>query len=77
MTTMTESKKELVIHACNMNCGQIQKQKIALLLHGNKIIKYKSEKSRKKILIIGSARDKIIQQAFLRILQQMYEGLYT
>jgi hypothetical protein len=28
-------------------------------------------------LTIGSPRDKIIQRAFLRILQQIYEGLST
>ena len=37
----------------------------------------KPGKSGKRFLTIGSPRDKIIQQAFLRVLQQIYEGLYT
>lgn len=37
----------------------------------------KPGKSGKKFLTIGSLRDKIIQRAFLRILQQIYEGLST
>jgi len=37
----------------------------------------KSNKSGKNHLIIGSFQDKVIQQAFLQVLQQIYEGVFV
>jgi retron-type reverse transcriptase len=42
-----------------------------------KVFIFKYNKSSKRFLTIGSFQDKVIQQALLQVLQQIYEGVFV